>query len=197
MQSVRDHWQVPALNRNFIKVYLQSYRHFDYNTYGWGTGDPRLDVEVRTIADSVFSQYPVDTTFILTAGISAGATAAIDLTVRSVIPATGFIAICPDVPATLLRNPLPDIPDSNVRGYICAGETDHFRPRQKVLTAILDTMGIITRYVTDPGTGHAYPKNENHYVNEALKFLNDRETGKSAVVLSNSYITSTKLDEGY
>jgi CubicO group peptidase (beta-lactamase class C family) len=176
MQSVRDHWQVPALNRNFIKVYLQSYRHFDYNTYGWGTGDSRLDVEIRTIADTVFSQYSVDTTVILTAGISAGASAAIDLTVRSVIPATGFIAWCPEVPATLLKYPLPDVTGRNIRGYICAGETDHFRPRQEVLTAILDTMGINTKYVIDPGTGHAYPKNENHHVNEALKFLYDRET---------------------
>ena len=176
MQSAWDHWQVPELNRSFIKVYLQSYRHFDYNTYGWGTGDPRLDVEVRTIVDSVFSQYTVDTTVILTAGISAGASAAIDLTVRSVIPATGFIAWCPDVPATLLKYPLPDVTGRNIRGYICAGETDHFRPRQEVLTAILDTMGINTKYVIDPGTGHAYPRNENHHVNEALKFLYDRET---------------------
>jgi CubicO group peptidase (beta-lactamase class C family) len=176
IQSVRDHWQVTELNRNFIKVYLQSYRHFDYNTFGWGTGDPRLDVEIRTIAEKVLSQYPVDTSVILTAGISAGASAAIDLTLRSVIPATGFIAWCPDVPATLLRKPLPDVPDGHIRGYICAGETDHFRPRQKVLIAILDSMGINTKYVIDPGTGHSYPKNENHQINGALKFIYDQET---------------------
>lgn len=176
LQSVTEHWQVPEMNRNFIKIYLQSYRHFDYNTYGWGTGDPRLDGEVRSIADSVFSQYPVDTTVILSAGISAGASAAIDIAVRSVIPVTGFIAWCPDVPPVLLRDPPPVGPDRNVRGYICAGETDHLRPRHEVLTSILGRMGVDTKYVIDPGTGHAYPKNENHQVNEALKFLFDRET---------------------
>jgi hypothetical protein len=29
VQSVKDHWQGPVMNKHLIKVYLQSYRHFD------------------------------------------------------------------------------------------------------------------------------------------------------------------------
>lgn len=176
IESVKRHWQVSELNRNFIKVYLQSYRHFDYNTYGWGSGDERLDKEVRAIADSVMEHYSVDTSFILTAGISAGAAAAIDLAVRSVIPATGFLVYCPDLPSTLRSVPPGSQAGREIRGYICAGENDHFRPRQKVLTAILDSLGISTQYEIVPNMGHAYPENENYYINEGLKFIYERET---------------------
>jgi acetyl esterase/lipase len=176
MESVKKHWQVPELNRNFIKVYLQSYRHFDYNTYGWGSGDERLDTEVRAITDEILATYRVDRGSVLTAGISAGASAAVDLAVRNVIPATGFLVYCPDSPSSL-RGTMPvNHRGRQIRGYICAGEADHFRPRQKVLTAILDSLGIMTKYTIVPGMGHAYPENESHFVNEGLKFLYKQET---------------------
>lgn len=174
-EKAQEHWQVAVLNKNFIKVYLQSYRHFDSETYGWGSGDERLDRDITRIFREIAGQYKVDTGFVLTGGISAGATAAIDISLRGIIPVKGFIAWCPDQPSFIRNNNLSELAVRSVRGYISAGENDYFRPGQELMIRRLDSLGIQTRYEIETGSGHNYPANENISVNKALKFIIDME----------------------
>lgn len=174
-KKAMEHWQVPALNKRFIKIYLQSYRHFDYNTFGWGTGDPRLDEDLRSIFNEIKGQYNIDTGKVFTAGISAGASAAIDISLRGVIPVKGFIAWCPDIPAFLRNRQFSALIGDSVRGYISAGEDDNFRPRQEILIRLLDSLNIDHKLQVEAGRGHDYPADENTSVNEALKFILNSE----------------------
>jgi len=59
--NVKLHWQAKILNKSYIKVYLQSYRHFDSNTYGWGTSDKKLDNELRSVYKLLIEKYSIDT----------------------------------------------------------------------------------------------------------------------------------------
>lgn len=165
------HWQATVLNSNYIKVYLQSYRHFDSETFGWGSGDSRLDEEIRDIYEEIDAKYNIDQSKIIAGGISAGATAAIDLCLRNVIPATGLIAWCPYIPSFLRNKNYSELKNEHIKIYISAGDNDHFRPRQVEMINALHSQGIETRYVIEAARGHEYPGNEELSINEALRFI--------------------------
>ncbi|MEE4178779.1 MAG: serine hydrolase [Bacteroides sp.] len=174
MVQAKKHWQVHALDHGFIKVFLQSYRHFDSNTFGWGSSDERLDRDVKGIYEEILSVYPVDTTNILAAGISAGATAAIDLSLRKVIPAKGFLAFCPDLPRFLDENPALLL-NNDIRGYVSTGSEDPFRDRDQVLATLFKGLDVHCKFVSEPGRGHEYPVNESLTISEGLAFILNQE----------------------
>ncbi|HPJ46264.1 MAG TPA: hypothetical protein PL017_09210 [Tenuifilaceae bacterium] len=168
------HWQAPSLNQNYVKIYLQSYRHFDFNSFGWGTNDPRLDNDIKKICTEIIAFYPIDTAEILISGISAGASAAIDIALRGVIPVKGFIAYCPDLPSFLKNNNFSLLKNTKAVGYISSGENDHFLPRQELMLTLLDSLGIRSKLVIDSCRGHEYPENEGITVKNAIHFLNSK-----------------------
>jgi len=49
LKKVTAHWHEANLEHSYIKVYLQSYRHFDSDAYTWKSGDPRSDADLREI----------------------------------------------------------------------------------------------------------------------------------------------------
>lgn len=170
LAEVKNHWNSNSLSSGFIKVYLQSYRHFDSNSFGWGSLDERLDNDIRRIYQEIIGEYNVDTSMILFGGISAGATAAIDLSLRKVIPAKGFIAYCPDIPSFLNKSP-ELLTNNNIRGYINSGEKDRFINKQYRLTSLFDSLGVDYKFVVEPSRGHEYPRNENFAIIEGLRFI--------------------------
>jgi len=176
LSNAKTHWQVPAINMNYIKVYLQSYRHFDSKSFGWGTGDSRLDKEIADIYRQVKENYNIMTDRIYAGGISAGATAAIDISLRNIIPASGIIAWCPDIPYFIRNRNYDDIKNKVARIFISSGESDHFRPRQESMVEILDSLGLNYKYHIESSRGHEYPLNEELNLNQALKFILCRET---------------------
>ena len=74
LDQVKNHWHSPGLDSAYIKIYFQSYRHYDSKTYGWTTGDPRSDEELRKLFGTIVNSYPIDHSNIIAAGISAGGT---------------------------------------------------------------------------------------------------------------------------
>jgi predicted esterase len=171
IDNAMTHWQAPALNMNYIKVYLQSYRYFDSETFGWGSSDSRLDEEIQDIYKEIDAKYKIDHGKILAGGISAGATAAIDLCLRNVIPATGLIAWCPYIPSFIRNKSYSELKNKHIKIYISAGENDHFRPRQVEMINALHSQGIEFKYIIESARGHEYPGNEELSINEALRFI--------------------------
>ncbi|PLX00404.1 MAG: hypothetical protein C0593_01055, partial [Marinilabiliales bacterium] len=60
LDRVQKHWHSETLKSGYIKVYLQSYNHYDTETYGWRSGDNMADIELFRIFIEVIKQYPVD-----------------------------------------------------------------------------------------------------------------------------------------
>lgn len=170
IKDVQEKWQVGSLNSNFIKVFIQSYRHFDSNTYGWLIDEKQTNEFLR-IYQEIKSEYLIDTANILIGGISAGATVAIEMALKSVIPVKGFIAYCPSKPAFIQKKQFDKIKNFKTMGYLAAGENDFFIPRQKQMISILDSLKINYKYTIIKNHGHEYPKNEEFYINDALKYF--------------------------
>ncbi|RLE02111.1 MAG: hypothetical protein DRJ13_05990, partial [Bacteroidetes bacterium] len=175
-EKVRKHWNDPELESKFIKVYLQSYRHFDSEAYTWRSGDQRADSEIKRVYSELQQHYRIDSNKIIVAGMSAGATYAIDMALRDVIPVTGFIVFCPGIPYKLKSDTAYGHLKSDMRGYLLGGEHDYYLDHQQKLTHIFDAIGLDYKYSIVEGMSHQYPENESIYIKEGIKhILNDEK----------------------
>ena len=170
-RRVGKHWNDELLDDQFIKVYLQSYRHFDSESFTWRSGDPRADRDIREIYKEIRLCYPVDSSRVLVSGMSAGATYAIGMALRGVIPVSGLIAFCPGLPGEMVSNELSGPVPQGIRMYLLGGEDDFYRESQQKLTAMLEEMGLAYRYRLVEGMAHQYPINEARYIREGLDFI--------------------------
>ena len=171
LRKVTAHWHETCLESSYIRVYLQSYRHFDSDTYTWRSGDPRSDADLRDIFRELVETYPVDTGRIVVAGISAGANYAIGMALRGVIPVTGFIVFCPGLPSEMDTIVSPSVLRSDVRGYLVGGEFDFYRESQLRLLERFEGLGLRYEYVLEKGMYHQYPRDEAGYIREGLRFI--------------------------
>ncbi|MEE4258159.1 MAG: hypothetical protein V2I62_00230 [Bacteroidales bacterium] len=171
LQKVMNHWSSKVLNKNFIKVFLQSYRYYDSDTFGWKSGDERADSDILKIYKEVSKSYRIDSTRIYVAGISAGATYAIDMAFRKVIPVAGIIAFCPGLPEDLVAESLEEDKLRHLKAYIVSGENDYYLGKQRQMTEIFDSIGFQYKQVIIDEMGHQYPKHENFYIDQGIKYI--------------------------
>ena len=173
LERVKEHWHSSTLNSNYIKVYLQSYRHYDSNTFGWRSGDSISDEDIKEILIELQSKYSIDNAKILVAGISAGGTYAIDVALRQVIPVNGFVTFCSGIPSNITADLLKSISKLEISGFLVGGDNDYYLPKQKQLAEILSLAGNRNKHLIVSNMGHQYPDNEDYYINLALNFIND------------------------
>jgi len=171
LNRVMDHWRSPTLNADFIRVYIQSYLHYDSQTFGWRSGDERAFRDVREIFQHVLSKHPVDSSEVFVAGMSAGATFAIDLALRQIIPVKGILAFCPGIPKIVSDQKLKEAPSA--KGFILGGEDDYYLPRQKEMIQYFKKIRFTHRHEVVAGMAHHYPVNESEWIELALKYLKE------------------------
>jgi len=178
LKKVKQHWHSAKLDSAYIKIYLQSYRHYDSETYGWRSGDKRADDDIRAIFGELIEKYRVNTSNVIVAGISAGGTYAVDIAIRQVIPVSAFIAFCPGIPDEMDMDKFQGRKITSLKGYIVGGEHDYYLPKQRQLTELFDKEGLLYRHIIIKNMGHHYPDNESNYLNNAIVFLTRPSHGK-------------------
>lgn len=194
LSDVKKHWQTPELNSNYIKVYVQSYRHFDSETFGWGSGDKRTEQDFRKLFKELLANYLIDTNKVIFGSISAGANPVIEMALRSIIPVKGYFVYCPNLPVLLKEQKFELIKDNNVRGYIVSGESDHFLPRQELMIELFDSLNLDYKYTIVKDMGHQYPIDEEKYISDGLKYI--LETKNQISKELDKYIKK-RIDIGY
>ncbi|HPF01760.1 MAG TPA: hypothetical protein PLV06_05200 [Bacteroidales bacterium] len=175
LERVKEHWHSQELDSNYIKIYFQSYRHYDYNTYGWTSGDERANRELEKCFETIKDTYPIDCSNILSAGISAGGTFAIDIAVRGVIPVTAFISFCPGIPRILANENMPVIISSKINGVIVGGEKDFYLPQQRQMIGAFRRLQNPVKHIIISDMEHEYPPNEGKMIDEAIEFITKKE----------------------
>ena len=159
-------WTSEELDKKYIRVFLQSSRHSDYSTFGWRNSD---SIAVKLLEEAyikVKSTYKIDSSDLVVAGISAGATSALYSGFSSSVPVTGVIAICTGIPELLQGQEY--LKNAGVEVVLVAGENDHYRPRQERLVDSLSKYNIQYNYSILPGMGHEYPSDFNLFLNKIL-----------------------------
>lgn len=174
LQRLEKHWNQKYLDSTCIKAYLQSYRHFDSGSFTWRSGDPRSDIQLQQIYREIQDRYPLDTSRIILAGISAGANYAIGMALRGVLPVYGIMAFCPGLPRVLGQAYEPETLQRTFRTYILGGEHDFYLKQQEELMIHFDRLGLPYTYVQVKGLGHQYPEDEGKFLLDGLRYITEQ-----------------------
>jgi predicted esterase len=173
IDRAKKHWHSAKLSDEYIVAFLQSYMCMDLITYGWRTSDKRAHEDIKRIYDKLMSDYSVDSTRIVIAGISAGGSMAFDLLINNIIPVAGVFGVCPGKPQDFESANISAAGRKNVRAYILGGETDFYLSNQNEMAEAFKTSGLKYKQVVIEDLGHDYPEDFARWIDTALDFLID------------------------
>lgn len=165
-------WTSPLLDSLFIRVFVQSYLHYDYQTFGWRNSDKRGLEDFIQLMAKINQAYPVDTTQVFIAGVSAGGTQAVYSALMCTPQINGYLGVCTGIPNQLSPQ---DFEQASIRAFMIAGENDFYKPRQDSLAKLYQQYGIEHHYRIIENMGHVYPDNFAQIVDEGLTYLTQHE----------------------
>lgn len=163
-------WIIPqAMMDEYIIAFVQSYRHNDFNTYGWGVGDSILHSGMKTLFDEICTEAQVDRMHVYAMGISAGAAAAIDIASSGTIDIRGVYALCPAMPVEYLKEHTDGLQHINI-AMLC-GDEDRMIEGQQEMFELMKQHNINAMFTIIKGMEHGFPDNQEEHLNDALNFI--------------------------
>lgn len=169
LEQAKARW---AFSDDFLNkanvIYLQSYRHYTSKTFGWRSGDKRGMMELDSCFQLIQSEFSIDPSRIFLTGISAGASMAIDVGLRQLIPTTMVIAFCPGFPQEVFKD--QRISSNPPMIKVVAGDVDFYHDRQIMLVDSLRANGIPHTYTIIPEWGHALTPEYEAILTEAMQW---------------------------
>lgn len=159
------------LQRGYIVVYPQSSQVYCYNGFGWLI-DPILSrKELKNCYEQLLVDYSIDEKCVIIGGFSGGANAAIDIVMANVIPAKGFVALCPgESVMTFEKAAAKKASERGVKGIVFEGENETEAPVQDMIK-VFKEVGFPCEYCINKGVGHWYPEDLDEKVIRAVDFI--------------------------
>jgi dienelactone hydrolase len=174
----KDHWS-PAADHGWLVAMPQSSQlggHDTNNEYAFSWDDePKVDQEIREHYTALKGRYSLDNERIVVAGFSRGAENAVRLAFQGVIPARGFIAVCPGGPYS--HDPaswdsvLETAAGRDLRGYVIVGGQDTHGEGGKTLVEKLRAADFAVELAVYDDMGHDYPPDFGVRLPEMLAFV--------------------------
>ena len=174
IKNIKPQWTSPKLTRGYIVVFVQSYFHLSSETYGWKTLDPKARNEIAGVFERVSADYAVHRDQVVMGGISAGAMTAVDLTINGIVPARGFIGLCPVTPQEFDVERVKQAAQRGVSGVFVSGDNDFALPKAKDMAAVMEEGNLPLEFTVVPGLGHTYPNDLSQRLDEALTTMETR-----------------------
>ena len=159
------------LARKCILAFLQSSQVSGSESFVWDD----LAAGRRDVADChawMKSKYKIDEAQVVIGGFSGGAAMAMDAALRQVIPAAGFIALCPGgvLPGRADMDVFRQAAGKGLAGQIIAGEKDD--PEEaKALVDLFAEAGLRVGLSVVPGLGHTFPADLPARLDQAVALL--------------------------
>ncbi len=167
LTQFRPRWTSSRLRDEFIVAYVQSSQVAGMNGYHW-QDDALTRRDLGTAYREVAAKYSVDPGRVFIGGFSSGGYGTLVTLFDGAIPATGFVILCPEVPADPSTIAIAEARHRGVRGTLLTTELDGRLQRQKEYVATLAAQGLDVRLVVTPKAGHWYPDNLEQLIDEAL-----------------------------
>lgn len=163
----RPVWTSPRLRAEFITVYVQSSQVASMRGFHWQ--DAALTRrDVRAAYERVLAGYPVDAGRIVVGGFSSGGYASLVTAFGDVVPARGFIALCPVVPDAIGDEDIRAAQARGLRGTLLTTELDNRVESQRAFVERLKGLGLMAEFRLTPNIGHWYPKDFETLLDEAI-----------------------------
>ena len=168
-KAIRNWFLPERMMYEYEIAFVQSYRHNDFNTYGWGLGDSVIYKGVKKIFNDICKERNIDAEHVYGMGISAGAGAVIDIAANRIIDLKGIYAICPAMSNEYLNQYADKL--KNISIAVLCGENDAMIERQREMFDILKNKGINAMFIVVKAMGHEFPENQEEHLNDALNFI--------------------------
>jgi predicted esterase len=162
-------WEV-ARQRGWLVLSPQSTHSIFPNAYWWAEDLEQRLRDIQVHFDEILKKYPIDSTRIVTAGMSQGSGMAIHTALDGRIPVRGFFSIAVgwsnygDL-ASLAAHA------GAVRGYFVIGEKDHTLQSAHEIRAILRNHDIAFAEEVHPELGHEFPPDLEKSFDRAIDFI--------------------------
>jgi acetyl esterase/lipase len=178
-ESVADFrplWTSPRLRAEFITAYVQSSQVASMRGFHWqDVALTRRDV--RAAYERALGEYPIDAGRVVVGGFSSGGYASLVAAFGNIVPARGFIALCPVVPDVIGDEDIRSAQARGLRGTLLTTELDNRVDSQRAFVERLEKQGLKAVFRLTPNIGHWYPKDFEALLDEAIGFA--LTTGKS------------------
>ncbi|MBD3376200.1 alpha/beta fold hydrolase [candidate division KSB1 bacterium] len=171
MDRVKGEWQGVLETQELIALFIRSYRHYDWGTFGWRGSDSLAEHQIGRLYDDFCTKVPHRSDQLIVAGISAGGHVALDLILHNVIPATKAWLICPTLkPKDYTEAELEWARSMNIRIYVTLGESDSRLTNQQQMIRQLESTGL-SIFKEIQNMGHAYPTDMTGSYSRAIDWL--------------------------
>lgn len=171
ISSAKESWVSKIMKEEYISVFLQSYIYSNNTNYVWRRGDTRTGEEFKEIYNMVLSEYPVDHSGIVLAGMSAGGYQALYFALNQFVPVSGLVLNCPVVPADISEEQIGQFVAMNRRIGIITGENDFALEAQKSLVGKITEAGGEGKIIVNKDAGHEFVKDFSGLLDEYLSWI--------------------------
>jgi predicted esterase len=169
-EEIREQWRAPLLEERFIRVFVQSPFVADMDGFQWNDTEKSTE-EILRVFNEITDFYPVDTSQVITGGYGQGGTIAIHLLLEQLIPAIGFITVCPSIPESFTGKNLQQAKAKKQRAVIVAGVMDPGFSEQTSMIQAFREYAILYRFSPRKTMGREIPKNIEFYIRRGLNYM--------------------------
>jgi predicted esterase len=159
------------MKEEFISIFVQSYIHSDRTNFNWRVDDDKIRKEFRDIYDKIMTEYHIDASKIIFAGMSAGGKLVIDFAFKSFVPISGLVVNCPVVPDDISDELIKEFVAKKKRIAIITGENDFALEGQKKLVNNIDSLAGQTKMFVTKDLGHSFAENFTELLDEYLRWV--------------------------
>ena len=168
IEVFKPQWTSDRLKKEYIVAYLQSSQIVSMTGFSW-TEDAELSKkEIRKAYEKITQDYPVDPSRVIVGGFSSGGVASLDVVLDNIIPAVGFVVLCPAKPESFSPEKIGEAKGRGIRGTLLTTEMDPRLPVQKEMAAVMKAEGLAHEFIVTPNIGHWYPENLGRMIDVAI-----------------------------
>jgi len=163
----KPHWTSPRLQNEFIVAYVQSSQVLSTTGFHWQ--DDKITKRDLALAwQQIQEESSVDPNAVYIGGFSSGGYGSLQALFSGVIPARGFIILCPELPALPSDIEIDLLIKNKVKGTLVTTEMDARLERQKEFATFMTGVKVPVQLVITPDIGHWYPENLPQLIDQAL-----------------------------
>lgn len=168
-------WISPVMKKDYISIFVQSYIHYNNTDYVWKANDEKTEKEFKDLYSKILATYPVDTSNIIFAGMSAGGNLVLEFAFSELVPMSGLVLNCPVVPVEITDEHISQFVKKNKRIGIITGEKDFALDNQKSLIMRVKEEGGQSKITINEEIGHEFGQEFTIQLDEYLNWIKKPE----------------------
>ena len=174
IEGFKPHWTSQKLQQEYIVAYVQSSQVATMQGFHW-QDDEVSQKDLSKAYDQIRELANVDPNRVIIGGFSSGGYGSLRAVMSNVVPASGFVVLCPVPPEVPDQPTLLSLKKRGVKGSLLTGRIDPRLEQQKSFVKALNDQQVPVKLVVIPSMGHWYPENLGSLIDNALDDISNQD----------------------